>query len=455
MSEHPDDSRQFAVAGLVWPAGLSMGQNIVQKILESFCESEFLPSAQIQQGQLNQAGQLLRHAVRTVPHFRDCFSPLNVDINPKALRTIEEFRSLPLLRRRDLQRSPERFLTDSPPRSHGRVHTGQTSGSTGSPIQYRGTTLTNAFWRAMTVRDHLWRERNFQGRYAVIRALAPNDRQFPNWGPATAGLYETGPSFSLDIRNDIEFQIHWLQAKKPDYLQTYPTNLRALLQLCTERRLRLPFLKGILTTSETLDPDLRQLCLDVLGVPLADCYSAEEVGYIALQCPSSDLYHIQAEHVLVELLDEDDMPCAPGQPGRVVITTLTNFAMPLIRYEILDYAIAGPPCPCGRGLPTLTQILGRTRNLLMLPDGRRYWPLFGFHQWMNTLPITQMQLVQKKIDQIDVRYVSSKTLTQTDLLALAEIVNKALKHPFSLRFVPVNKIERGHGGKFEDFISEI
>ena len=116
-------------------------------------------------------------------------------------------------------------------------------------------------------------------------------------------------------------------------------------------------------------------------------YSSQEVGYIALECPTGESYHVQAENVLVEVLDDQDRPCSPGDVGRVVVTALHNFATPLLRYDIGDYAEVGAPCPCGRGLPALRRIMGRQRNMALLPTaaaaGRRSswraptkWPTF-------------------------------------------------------------------------------
>ena len=76
----------------------------------------------------------------------------------------------------------------------------------------------------------------------------------------------------------------------------------------------------------------------------------------------------------MEVLDNHGRPCKEGETGRVVLTDLHNFTMPLIRYEIGDYAEVGPPCACGRGLPVLARILGRSRNMLTLPAGDRIWP---------------------------------------------------------------------------------
>src|SRR5690606_42070577 len=123
-------------------------------------------------------------------------------------------------------------------------------------------------------------------------------------------------------------------------------------------------------------------------------YSAEEVGYIAHQSPQDESYLVQAEHVIVEVLDADGAPCLPGEVGQVVVTTLNNFARPLIRYALGDYARVGGPAACGRGLPVLQDIRGRQRNMLRLPDGNRIWPRTGFKEYAAGAPVVQHQLVQ-------------------------------------------------------------
>ena len=113
--------------------------------------------------------------------------------------------------------------------------------------------------------------------------------------------------------------------------------------------------------------------------------------------------------MLVEVIDAAGQPCAPGQVGRVVVTPLFNYAMPLLRYELGDYAEVGPPCPCGRGLPVLTRILGRERNaLLVAPTGERYWPAFGSRKFTEIAPIVQHQFVQKDAEWIEARLVTER-----------------------------------------------
>jgi phenylacetate-CoA ligase len=192
-----------------------------------------------------------------------------------------------------------------------------------------------------------------------------------------------------------------------------------------------------------------------LGVPLVDMYSSQEVGYIALQCPEHEHYHVQSENVLVEILNADNEPCEPGEVGQVVITTLQNYAMPLIRYAILDYAEVGTACSCGRSLPVLNRVMGRQRNMLTLPNGKHTWPTFPVKSWGHIKAIRQMQLVQKTLEHIEVRLVADRPLGPNEESELAEILRQRFGHPFQVSFLYLDRIERGKNFKFEDFISEV
>lgn len=147
----------------------------------------------------------------------------------------------------------------------------------------------------------------------------------------------------------------------------------------------------------------------VVGV-LPGAPRLDEVGYIALQCPEAETYHLQLENLFVEVLNDAGRPCRQGEIGRIVLATLHNFASPLIRYEIQDYVEMGEPCSCGRGLPVVRRVLGRRRNMAMRPDGGLFWPSFPARAWADIADIRQIQLVQKTKEQIDVRYVMANQL---------------------------------------------
>lgn len=186
-----------------------------------------------------------------------------------------------------------------------------------------------------------------------------------------------------------------------------------------------------------------------------DVYSTQEVGYIALQCPLYEHYHAQEETVMVEVLNDDGKPCSAGEIGRVVVTPLHNYATPLIRYDIGDYAEVGPPCPCGRGLTVLKRIMGRVRNMIRLPDGEQYWPIIHHDEIMNAAPIKQFRIIQRTIDTIEFDIVANTSLTSTQEQLLIDLLQTHLRFPFEIQLNYKQVIPRNSAGKFEDFMSLI
>jgi phenylacetate-CoA ligase len=322
------------------------------------------------------------------------------------------------------------------------------------PARVRKTALTELLWRAFTVRDHRWHRRDLSGKLAAIRQ-GMEAAEGVGWGVATDSIMTTGTLATLPVGTDVRTQLEWLEKQRPDYLLTHPTNLAELAKQSLARGIRLPGLREARTRGEMLTQETRDLCREAWGVPVSDMYSANEVGYIALQCPEHEHYHVQAEGVLVEVLDEEGVACKPGGIGRIVVTMLHNFAMPLIRYEIGDYAEAGPPCPCGRGLPVLRRIVGRVRNVLVLATGERQWPSFATRGLDKIAPVLQWQFVQKDYDRIEARLVTAGPLTGEQEESLRRHFLSRLPAGFRLEFVYFDEIPRSAGGKFEYFISEV
>jgi phenylacetate-CoA ligase len=209
------------------------------------------------------------------------------------------------------------------------------------------------------------------------------------------------------------------------------------------------------TLGEVLGADARALCREAWDVRIADVYSAEEVGYIGLQCPQHEHYHLQSESLLVEVLDEHGRPCRPGEVGRVVVTTLQNFAMPLVRYAIGDYASVGEACACGRGLPVLQSIAGRVNSMLVTADGGRYWPVFGMRPAQSFVTIRQHQFVQKRFDLVEARLVVDAPLSAEQEGRLLQHMVHGLPAGIHMKIVYCDAIARGPGGKFQDFICEV
>lgn len=431
-------------------------------LLGQLDESQWLSGTEIEMRQLAQLQVLLAHARRHSPFFAERLRDTGFD-RAESLRECLDM--LPIMHRADLQSRRADIDCAWFPGEHGETTLARSTGATGEPVAVRRTALNGLIWMAMTLREHLWQERDFSARLAVIRAnLVGNDERgigvaAADWGPPVSHLLASGPSYRLNLQTDVARQIDWLRGIEPDYLLTYPSNLSALLDAAeadTVQRAGLARLRQARTIGETLPDALRERCRNLLGAGIADVYSSQEIGVIAAECPQAGGYHVMAEGVVVEILDDEDRPCAPGTAGRVVVTDLHNFATPLIRYDLRDVAEVGSPCPCGRGLPRLSRILGRQRSLVRLPDGRRFWPLTGAYGFRGIAPVRQYQLVQRSLERMTLRLTVERPLGAAEEAALAELVGSFLGHPFAVDFEYfADGIPRGPGGKFEDFICEV
>lgn len=434
-------------AGIVWPTVAETGPAGLRALMKQLEYSQWVRSDELRAYQLGQLRVLLRHAVATVPHYASSLASLGVDD-----LDWRRFESLPRIGRAELQERFSALRSRRVPASHGQPTEGKSSGSTGTPIRFLRTAASQFFWQALTIREHLWHKRDFSGKLAAIRVRV-DERRLPNWGLPVAALWPTGPGATLNVRTDTSAQLDWLLREDPDYLLTHASNLGALAELSLRRGIRLPRLRQARTYSEALRPTLRETVMAAWGVAVADSYSCEEAGYIALQCPQHEHYHVQSENLIVEVLDPDGRPCAPSETGEVVLTTLHNFAMPLIRYRLGDFAEVGDPCSCGRGLPVLRRIHGRQRNMLRLPDGRQLWPSFPSSLWLDVAPVEQFQVIQRNVSELEVNYVMSRGLTPDEQARLAEALTTRLGFAFTFDWRRQPHLERTSGGKFEDFMS--
>ena len=404
--------------------------------------------------------RLLSHAHATVPVHHARIRDAGLD--PARGVDPERWRRLPPLTRRDIQRAGDDLASTRVPPAQGKVITTKTSGSTGTPVSVRGTLFDAMIGKAFALRHFLWHPHDFSAKLVSIRRVRgsrysyPEGLAEPRWGDTGTFPFLTGPAATLAIGASIAQQAEWLVRQDPDYLLTYPSNLRFLAAHCHEQGIALPHLEHVITIGEVLGPEARVECRRAWDAPILDVYSAQEVGVIALQCPEREHHHVQSERILVEVVDERGAPCAPGRIGRVLVTPLYNYAMPLLRYELGDWAEVGEPCPCGRGLPVLRRILGRERNaLLVAPTGERYWPAFGSRKLTELAPIVQHQFVQKSLDRIEARLVTERPLTRAEERSLRVYIQASLPHPFEVTFAYCDEIPRNASGKFENFVCEV
>ncbi|MBL8662768.1 MAG: phenylacetate--CoA ligase family protein [Candidatus Odyssella sp.] len=441
------------VPGLTWPALpdlVGAGALALQYQLQ---ESEQAPPARIRARQFRQIAALLDHSFARIPFYR---ARLERAGYAPGMSVDEAFwRRLPILTRQEAQDAGAALCAREMPGWHGEQYAFSSGGSTGRPVNGVQTELHRLYFDAVTLRNHLWHRRDLTARLAVIRfggevALANGRASAPGWNRPAASAFRNGPSELCDLHRPIAEQLAWLAETGADYLLTYPSLLRELVLEAARRGVSLPRLRGVVTFGEVLDAATRALVRERWRLAIGDTYSATETGYLALQCPGFERYHVQAETCLVEILDDAGAPCAPGETGRVVATPLHNFAMPLLRYDVGDYAEAGQACPCGRTLPVLNRILGRARNTFRRRDGSRFWPA-GIS--LSEDPVRQFQIVETAPWQAEARLVTTRPLAAAERAKAAAEIAGALLGEYAVRIVEVGAIARSPSGKYEDFVA--
>lgn len=445
-----------AVDGVAWPALPDRQGAAMLGLQYQLSLSEWQSADVLERRAFGQIEALLGHCMRAAPFWAERIARAGYRAGQRL--DAAAWARVPIITRREIQQAGERLLARSDPPGHGPRHAFETSGSTGSPVKGVRTAFAELFWDAITVRDHLWHGRDPGGRLAFIRRVkgvdaGPHGIAAPAWSRSLGATFVSGTSHLFHLDRPVAEQVTWLAEIDPDYLHTQPSLVREIVREADRRGVRLRNLRAVTTFGEVLDAGVRRLVAEKWSAPVQDTYSTVEAGFIALQCPGHEHYHVQSEACFVEIIDGAGRRCGPGQIGAVVVTPLHNFAMPLLRYAIGDYAEVGPPCSCGRGLPVLTRIIGRVRNVVRRSDGSIIRPRLDNLFDGVACPILQYQVVEDAPQHLAIRIVAGRPMSSADLALLSRNVETNFGEKYEVAVDRVDDIPRGAGGKFEDFIS--
>ena len=362
----------------------------------------------------------------------------------------EDFRKLPRLRRTEigaLNGSVRALHRDDA----SRFTAGRSSGSSGMPAEFlfdRSHQIGRYATRARYLFENGWNpaRRNvwllFHGPYMeevdaeLVKSRAVLRTRFIH--PSTDFVTLTDQICEID----------------PVHLFAYTEYLVEVLKVLESSGRRLPSLRKVFTGSEVLEDETRQRVRKLLGVEIADSYGTTE-GFIAWECPAGR-YHVNAEHMMMEILDDAGHPVRPGEMGRVVVTTLENCLMPLVRYEIGDYAIASTGgCGCGRTLPTIERVIGRSLNLFRLRDGRLLSPWVFVEVLRDSRLFRQFQIVQEALDRYTINYAADASISAGSQEKLRVDFAKFLGSNATVSYERFPEIPRTSGRKFMLAISRL
>jgi phenylacetate-CoA ligase len=397
---------------------------------------------QIRSGKLK---QLVGWHLHNNPWFADRIK----GITPQDV-SVGQMHNLPVTSRQDIITAGEEFFAKKVPDSHGKPGSVKSSGSTGEPVEVRATNITSMFLHALNAQEHQWHRRDPKDRLIVIKAGIFENKESPHYD--TPLIRDTGPCYALNIYTDVTEQAKIIQEFKPDSMVLYPSNLDALMDFWVENN-SVPILKHIKSIGETLSTRIREKAWRILKIKIEDCYSSQELGSIANQCEAG-MYHTADPNLIVEVLDENDKPVGVGEQGRVVVTDVHNYASPMIRYDTGDWAVRGGDCKCGRSWQTLTKVLGRTRNLMKFPDGRRYWPRVGMYEFDQlSFRIRRYQIIQHTVTDIEYKVQVDQLLTDSQKQELVTIAQAAMGTEFNITVKDqTTPWPQAPNGKHEEFI---
>lgn len=425
------------------------------RYLTALEQTQWLPRSKLVAYQQDLMRRIARHAYDNVPFYRDRLAGLFAGGDEADLARWNE---IPILTRTEAMAHVAEMRPPSLPGMFGTPVETRTSGSTGVPLPIAFDQLTLVAANAALTRLARWWGADVSRPLASIRLHAtepppyPEGRHHKGWSYAC----RESESHEFDIKRPVEQQIEWLLRQRAPYWRTSASNSSAIAYAVTPAQAKALGVELIFAITETVFPRTREIVRERLGARIAAIYSCEEIGYIATQCPVAPVYHVVAENAWVEILREDGAPAAPGEIGQVVITGFYNYAMPFIRYAIGDVATAGPDtCACGRSLPVIAQVEGRSRYAFVFKDGTRIWPKLWELDIGPFLSCREFQLAQIDHERIEFRYVPHDAGDAVDAAGLSAYLRRKLHPSADIALVPMERIPRGRGGKLEPFVSAV
>lgn len=408
---------------------------------------ETATSAELHAYQANALGNLLKHAYRYSSFWRERIGSVE---NGKK-NAIDMLKGMPILARNDIQDNFEAMRARPAEMSAERIITATSSGSTGTPVHVeKDGPVYGLFYAANSWLESIWHRRDPRQKIALT-VMSTEQTSRSDWGGPFEVMGYHGLSVSRGwYRGDAASHLDWLLREKPMYMRCTASIATELAELALQRGDQLQ-IKQILSQSERVSPKHRELCMRAFGANITDRYSCEETGWLAIQCPEQQQLHVLSGTVFLEILDDNNEPCPPGVVGRVVITSLHSFAMPIIRYELGDLAEWGPPCACGVTLPVIGALRGRIRHRVQLPNGNATMPYLG-DELGDIAAIRQFRIVQHSTLALELQVATSAALSKQDIDSIQQIFRNNGLGALPLSISVLKEIDWPKGRKREEFV---
>lgn len=420
-------------------------------ILERLQQRAHLARSEQERLQLADLRATLAHVHQYSPYWSHVISPDLLDeVASHAQTPAELLRHLPILTRSTVAAERDALQAIAPTMQASELAQTKTSGSTNEPVTVTiYSPLYQSIFDALTLMDWVWHRRKVNAKVAMFRRVVKDSDQAPAAVPLSyLGNFPPGVTRDL-MAMDASDIVETIRVSRPDYLLLNPLSAELAARYAIAHGIEGVHIEQLITLGDRIDDAFRALIRRAFGAEVKDRYSCEEVGYIALQCPEHDWYHVVEPAVIVEIVNDAGEPCEIGEPGRVLVTSLINPAMPMIRYELGDVAEWGEPCDCGITWPVIRQIHGRVRRYITSPSGEPVYATFIDAPFADIDGLLEFRVVLHS-DGLLFQYVSLAPLADEVLTQIADYLRTKLKHPWPVAMERVPRIaERGQWKRHE------
>jgi len=407
---------------------------------------------QLQQMQDSALRKLLEHAYKNVPYYNRVLTD----------GALDNFHKIPILTKEIMRREGDNLYSKDHTKRHSYINT--SGGSTGEPVKFMqdknydawslaGRFLYN-FWACKDVGEReikLWgSERD------VLERAEKISTRLRRWGFNVLILN----SFAMSNEIMGQYVKRWNKFR-PKLIWAYTGSIFEFAKYIERSGVEIFRPGSIICTAETLTEQVREYVEGIFRCPLLNQYGSREVGIVACECPQKEGLHVLSLHNKIEILDDNFEPCKPGEMGKVYATTLNNYSMPLIRYDIGDMAIAAENelCSCGRSWPLIKNVIGRYIEAFKTKDGRTVPAEFFIHfigVVYNKDCIRKFQVLQRDYDYVVIKLVVTDNRKfeelRTDLICS---IRRVMGQDCKVEFEYVDDILPSKSGKYLYTISEI